>query len=136
MNDPSEALQRAIHAALTGDPSLQLLIGSPARVWDRPPANPVFPYITIGDDQVMGQDVQWTEDSLVYATVHGWSRKSDRGEVKRIGGCVRDILIVPFAIEGFTILYGKLRDGLTKEEPDGLTFHGIQTFEFRLSPAA
>lgn len=51
MNDHEGALQRGLRDWLRGDPTLQALVGAPARIWDTPPADPGFPFLTLGPSQ-------------------------------------------------------------------------------------
>jgi len=48
MSDHESALQRALIGWLRDDATVQALLGDPARVWDQPPGEPVFPYLTLG----------------------------------------------------------------------------------------
>lgn len=48
MSDHENALQEALIAHLRDDAALKALLGDPARVWDQPPGEPVFPHLLIG----------------------------------------------------------------------------------------
>lgn len=48
MIDHENALQKALIAHLRGDAALKALLGDPARIWDQPPAEPLFPHLQIG----------------------------------------------------------------------------------------
>jgi len=48
MMDHENALQKALIAHLRDDAALQALLGEPARIWDQPSAEPVFPHLLIG----------------------------------------------------------------------------------------
>ena len=52
------ALQMALIARLKADAAVQALLGEPARVWDSPPAEPVFPHLLIGrcESRAVGAD--------------------------------------------------------------------------------
>lgn len=50
--DPDRALQKAVIAALRGADSLSALLGSPPRVYDEPPAQPAYPYLTLSRAQI------------------------------------------------------------------------------------
>lgn len=45
--DPERALQKAVLAHLRADAALQPLLGDPPRVHDEPPADPVYPFVTL-----------------------------------------------------------------------------------------
>jgi hypothetical protein len=48
MSDHESALQKMLIARLASDATVKALLGDPARIWDEPPANPVWPYLLIG----------------------------------------------------------------------------------------
>lgn len=48
MKDHESALQKALIARLKADATMQALLGDPARIWDEPPTEPVWPYMTVG----------------------------------------------------------------------------------------
>lgn len=48
MTDHESALQKALIAHLRDDGALKALLGDPARIWDQPPAEPLFPHLLIG----------------------------------------------------------------------------------------
>ena len=41
-------ISKAIHALLSGHEEVQTVLGSPPRLYDSPPEDPVFPYLTYG----------------------------------------------------------------------------------------
>jgi Protein of unknown function (DUF3168) len=46
--DPERALQGGLFAALIAAPTLAPLLGTPPRVYDEPPLDPIYPYTTLG----------------------------------------------------------------------------------------
>ena len=45
---PDLALQGAVFARLAADATLPALIGAPARVYDQPPDDPIYPFVQMG----------------------------------------------------------------------------------------
>ena len=91
--DADSALQVAILANLVSQVSLQPLLGNPPRVYDEPPLDLVYPFITLGSSQTRpygGQidpvSLEATEHaiSLTIASVSGGTE-----EVKTLLGLVR-----------------------------------------------
>ncbi len=75
-------LQKAIHASLVGDASLSSLIGG--RVFDRPPQDAAFPFVTLGDTDVE-PDGAGSEGAAIHRlALSVWSRARGRREVKEI----------------------------------------------------
>lgn len=121
------ALQSAFFTALTGLPDLTALVG--AQIYDAVPQDAQPPYVTIGDDTV----VPWeTQDHLGYdatVTIHSWSRARGRQEVKAIqdviaGRLHHSTLLVTGAT--VSLLEEEMRDSF--QDPDGITYHGVQRF--------
>ena len=146
--DPAYGAQIAIYAALSSSAEVQAAVGAARAqaqfVYDSAavPADPQtlritadFPYITIGEDQVVGDESQYHDGSEIFAKVEIWSRAVDFLEAKAIAGAVRDALSQPLAIAGHTTVAWKFRGALTRTEPDGLTRRIIQTFRYLTEPA-
>lgn len=51
MNGHENALQAALIAALKADTVVQALLGDPARIWDRPPEAPAWPWLRLGEGE-------------------------------------------------------------------------------------
>ena len=91
--DADSALQVAILAKLVSQASLQPLLGNPPRVYDEPPLDLVYPFVTLGSSQtrpygglVDPVSLEATEHaiSLTIASVSGGTE-----EVKTLLGLVR-----------------------------------------------
>lgn len=126
-----DQLQVAIYERLT---TLNICDG---RIYDRVPENADFPYVTIGDEDVLddGNDclVEWD----VAATIHIWSRPSSgsKREVKQIMGKVQRGLCDPtLPVTGYAISLALLQQARAFRDPDGLTEHGVLTIQFTLYP--
>lgn len=135
MNDPSLPLQAAVYAALVAE------LGSAAGVHDRVPLDQAgkvtadFPYVHIGEDQVVSDADQCHDASTAYATVHVWSRAVGKVEAKTIMARVCSALDTRLTLTGFEIVAHGVDDGprhLT--DADGVTSHSIATFYYRLGP--
>lgn len=75
-------LQKAIHANLVGDASLSSLVGG--RVYDRPPQDAAFPFVTLGDTEVE-PDGAGSEGAAIHRlALSVWSRARGRREAKEI----------------------------------------------------
>lgn len=123
MSDPSDALQAALVTALK---AAQIAAG---RIYDTVPTNPVFPYVQIGDDQVIGDDVECAEISAITTRIHVWSRAIGFPECKEICGAVRSALrATPLVLAGFTVAETRFEQTQYLRDPDGLTRHGVIEF--------
>lgn len=138
MSDPCAALQMAIVTALKADAALDALIEG--RVYDfvpdpvKPATTPTFPYLTVGDGQVIGDDNDCADQSEVFFQVHAWSRKPGYPEVKSIAGAVRSaIKAAALSLAGFTITVTQFTQSRFIKDPDGLTRHAVVEFRFLIT---
>lgn len=91
--DADSALQVAVLARLVSEASLQPLLGNPPRIYDEPPLDLVYPFITLGSSQTrpygglvdpVGLEATEHAISLTIASVSGGTE-----EVKTLLGLVR-----------------------------------------------
>lgn len=142
--DPAYALQEGVYAALTTSPDVMALFAPAApRVYDRVPAGPdgkvtaEFPYLTIGDDQLIGMTNQAIDPTEVFAKVEIWSRpkSGSKGEVKQLAGAVRTALCANIALAGHQVITNTFHGATYRREADGLTEHAILTIRYLTQPA-
>jgi hypothetical protein len=131
MSDPSLALQGAVVARLKADAPVAALIGT--RVYDEVPTSATFPYVVVGDGQVIGDDDDCADVSEVTFQVHAWTRSpADTGwpKSKQIAAAVRTAMKAPFTLVGFDVLLGEFTQIQFLKDPDGLTRHAMVEFRF------
>lgn len=135
MSDPSLALQGAIVAALQGAVAVTSLVGD--RIYDQvprpvPPATgPTFPYITVGDGQVLGDDTEDCGDgSEVVLQIDAWSRAIGYPQVKQIAAAIRSALKIVPTLSGFDVSVVEYVQTQFLRDPDGLTRHAALTFRY------
>ncbi len=127
------ALQKGIYAALTGFPAL---VGG--RVYDRVPEGREFPYITIGDEQVLDDGNVCEDGWEVFSDVHVWSRSSagSKVEAKDLAALVVERLVTTApTVFGFIVVISALESSRTLRDPDGMTEHAVITVRHVLQPA-
>jgi len=88
MIDHENALQKALISHLAGDAAVGALLGEPARIWDQPPDDPVFPHLLIGrcESRPVGADGGGVEQALTLTCV---SRFRGGEEAKAVLAAVR-----------------------------------------------
>ena len=79
--DPERALQQALLTQLKANADLALLLGNPLRVYDEPPADIVYPYVSLGRSETRpwgGLDGERLEHvlSLTVVSVFGGSEEA------------------------------------------------------------
>jgi len=116
-------LQQAIYTELSGYAPL------PAPVYDDVPQDGSFPYVVIGDDSF----ADWSTDTELGATsvltVHTWSRLRGRKETKELQGHIETALNrATLSATGYNFVSLDLLSSESFLDSDGLTRHGVQTF--------
>lgn len=132
MSDPSLALQEKIVALLKTHAPLAAEVG--ARVYDEPPTAPQFPYVTVGDGDVLGDDTEDCGDgSEVTLQVDAWSRGPGYPEVKRIAAAIRAALKTAPVLTGFEVSVVEFVRAAFLRDPDGMTRHAALQFRYLIT---
>lgn len=133
MSDPSLPLQGGLVALLKSGGG----VGTGERVYDSVPDAPSFPYISLGDDQVVGDDNDCSEISEVFCRIHVWSRAIGYPETKQIADAIRSRLRVTApTVTGFSVDVVHFQQIQFLRDEDGKTRHAVVEYRFLLSPAA
>lgn len=131
MSDPSLPLQAAVVALLKADATVVNLVEQ--RVYDAPPAGALFPYVTLGDGQTLGDDRECADASEVFFQINVWSRAVGWPEAKGIAAAVRAAMKAPIAIADFTITVTEFRQAQPLRDPDGLTRRVMIEYRFLIT---
>lgn len=129
-------IQTGVYEALTGDSSL---VSAVVGVYDNvlQPNNAAaasdFPYITIGEDVLTEWDTDTETGADVTITIHTWSRKPGRKEVKEIQAIIYNILHRGvITVNNYHLVGIDWIESQSILDSDGHTRHGIQTFRITL----
>ena len=127
----SYELQVGIYNKLVGDAPL---MGSIVGVFDNHPQdgdggdNSIFPYITIGDDDLVAWDTDTETGTEATVNIHVWSRGNSRLETKQVQQLIYDALHRDtITMTGYTVVGIDLTNQGAARDPDGITIHGVQT---------
>lgn len=131
MASPSVSLGGKIQATLKADAGLTALV-SP-RVYDRVPASPVFPYVTVDIDDLTEDDDGCGKHWTCSIMVHAWSRSGNSLQSRAINGAVRAALDTITTVTDYRVNYSQFRQERNLVDPDGLTNHGVVVYEFSLA---
>lgn len=121
---------RAVHNGLADDIGVQNMLGYPARLYDNPPEDPLFPYLTYGPIRSEDNSADGARLTMHLMTLHVWSRYSGRAEALLLMG------IIAAAINQAPLPLGGGPDGAVLvsrhiiytdvfRDSDGQTLHGI-----------
>jgi Protein of unknown function (DUF3168) len=129
MSDPSLELQSAIVAKLKADAGVQAIVGQ--RIYAEVPANPTFPYISLGDNQVLPDKADCIDGTECFWQLDGWSRSHSGPEEKQISkaivACIDDQALV---LTGYAAIVVELNRVDYLRDPDGITRHVAVNFRF------
>ena len=121
-------LQGAIVARLRADATVASLVNG--RIYDSVPANPVFPYVTIGPIDSNEDDADCITSMDVAQQIDCWSRATGFPECKKVVDAVRAALH-DYSLDLATnaLVFFEHRTTRITRDPDGITSHGILGFE-------
>ena len=131
-------LQGAIVQALKADPAVTALVAG--RIYDQPPTNAVFPYITYGPSTYVRDDAGCINGYQAFVQLDVWSRAVGNPEALKIADAVEhalhDVDLV-LTTNAFVFINHVQTD--TARDPDGLTTHGVirlEAFAEQMPPPA
>ncbi len=121
-------LQKAIYARLTTYPAL---VG--VKVYDRPPADTPYRYITIGEADVHNDEVTCKRAWRVYIQIDAWSDTPGYPEVNDWAYSIEEALHhFPLQLPSFRLIDISHTNTPNTRAPDGLTSHAICEFLARV----
>lgn len=133
MSDVASEMQAAVVAALKAAGV------AGGRIYDRVPPNAAFPYVAIGEIQIVDDGADCIEAVEVFVTLHVWSRSEDavgKPETHRLQGAIRNALHrTDPALATWRLVEMTVRDQRQMDDPDGVTVHGITTLRALVDPA-
>jgi Protein of unknown function (DUF3168) len=83
-------LQKAVHAALVADAALSALVA--ARIYDRPPADVAFPFVALGDTEIVPDGAGSDGAAVHRLSFSVWSQAQGRRETKEIMSALDAVL--------------------------------------------
>lgn len=136
MRDAQVPLQRAIVAAGKNDPGVSGLIAG--RLFDRVPANALFPYSSFGRMETIGGGGSCDTGIEIDVQIDSWSRAVGTVEAKTIGAAWAALLSrrEALTVEGFRVSLVRVLSLNGQSGLDGLTSQSILRVRFYLSPQA
>lgn len=123
---PELALARALRSALLADAGCRAVLGNPPRIYDEQPAEPIYPFATLGDVQSRPADAASAEGLDHAVTLHAWSRHGGKSEALQVIAALRAALHDrAIAVSGrrLVLLLASFADVF--RAGDGRSFHGV-----------
>jgi hypothetical protein len=123
-------LQQGLRAALAADAGVTALVG--ARIYDKPPHSPTYPFIRFGDFDVDHNDTNCTLSAFVTVSVEAHSRSiSGSIEVQRIVEAVRAVLHrseSSVTLANYALIELIEQTSLVTRDTDGEAFTGVTVY--------
>jgi Protein of unknown function (DUF3168) len=125
MPSSSWALQKAIYAVISTDPTLLDLLGAP-RIYDDVPQATDPPYLTLGQSTVNDWSTGTEDGDEHLLTLHIWSLADGRRETHAIIDALRAALHDrALVLDGHQLINLRYVYSDARREADGETYHGI-----------
>ena len=135
MSSASAALRAAIHDALSADSALTALLGI-AKIYDEPPREAVFPYVTLGEARVSDFSTGTEPGEEHQITLHAWSRQGGHREAHLISGALLQALDdAPLTLTDHRLVNLRFAVADVRREADGRTYHALLRFRAMTEPA-
>lgn len=139
MSDPAYAMQQAIVTALKASSPLATAMGGTATIYDQVAADPVYPFIRVGEDQSLDDSNGCSDGWEFLATFHIFARQIEglgaRPLAKRIGAALVTAAKGVGAATGFVIADQNLESTRYYMEDDGITAHGVVVIRYLIDAA-
>jgi len=95
------------------------------------PANPTFPYISVGDNQVLPDKADCIDGTEIFWQFDGWTRSHTGPEEKQISkAVVAAIDDQDLTLSGYAAIVVELNTINYLHDPDGITRHVAINFRF------
>ncbi|MCB1453549.1 MAG: DUF3168 domain-containing protein [Rhizobiaceae bacterium] len=136
MTAPAAEVQKAIHAALSGDAGVLALLGG-ARVYDHAPPNVPFPYITFGRTSIYDWSTGTESGTEQLLTLHVWSKGKGKKEAHALVDAVGERLNdADLALDGHELVNLRLEFSEVRFDEDQSVHHGLLRFRAVTEPSA
>lgn len=120
------ALAAALRATAMADAGVKAVLGDPARIYDDPPPDPVFPYVTLGRVESRPADATDVPATDHAVTLHAWSRHGGRAEAVDVIAALRNALHdVWFDVPGRRLVFVFAQFADVFRSGDARTTHGV-----------
>ena len=135
MTDATAALRAAIHDALVADSALTGMLGG-AKIYDEPPRESAFPYVTLGEARVSDFSTGTEPGEEHQITLHAWSRQGGHREAHMISGALLQALDdAPLTLADHRLVNLRFAVADVRREADGRTYHALVRFRAMTEPA-
>lgn len=131
-----------LHQFFTQDPIVKNLFGTPPRIYDYTPEDPVYPYMTYGTVRSEDRSADEAEILSHTVTLHLWSRYSGRAEVLDLLATLSERFDAisadqgDYKINGLNVLYVDVFRARDNRTQHGLIRLSVQTETLIMEPSS
>ncbi|MEX0955435.1 MAG: DUF3168 domain-containing protein [Rhizobiaceae bacterium] len=135
MTAPAAEVQKAIHAALSGDATLVSLLGD-THVYDQAPPDVPFPYVTFGRTSVYDWSTGTESGTEQLLTLHVWSKGKGKKEALALMDAISATLNdAALALDGHHLVNLRLEFSEVLFDEDQSVHHGLLRFRAVTEPS-
>ena len=126
-------LQSAVYSLLSGDSSLDTLIGD-GRIYDSvAPQDSAYPYVVIGMETVTDLGTKTLDGNLYNLNIEVWSQYRGQKQIKEVMERIYNLVNnVSISVSCADSVMSYISSTTTKTEVDGITRHGIVNVDFTI----
>ena len=126
-------LQSAVYSLLSGDSSLDTLIGD-GRIYDSvAPQDSAYPYVVIGMETVSDVGTNTLDGNIYNLNIEVWSQYRGQKQIKEVMERIYNLVNnVSISVSGADSVMSNVNNTTTMVEVDGITRHGIVNVDFTI----
>ena len=126
-------LQSAVYSLLSGDSSLDTLIGD-GRIYDSvAPQDSAYPYVVIGMETVSDVGTNTLDGNIYNLNIEVWSQYRGQKQIKEVMERIYNLVDnVSISVSGADSVMSYVNNTTTMVEVDGITRHGIVNVDFTI----
>ena len=126
-------LQSAVYSLLSGDSSLDTLIGD-GRIYDSvAPQDSAYPYVVIGMETVSDAGTNTLDGNIYNLNIEVWSQYRGQKQIKEVMERIYNLVNnVSISVSGADSVMSYVSSTTTMTEVDGITRHGIVNVDFTI----
>ncbi len=126
-------LQSAVYSLLSGDSSLDTLIGD-GRIYDSvAPQDSAYPYVVIGMETVSDAGTNTLDGNIYNLNIEVWSQYRGQKQIKEVMERIYNLVNnVSISVSGADSVMSYVNNTTTMVEVDGITRHGIVNVDFTI----
>ena len=118
-------LQSILYSTLNGDSTLDGIVGN-NRIFDNVPQDTDYPYVVIGNINVINRGTKSLDGNEYNVDIDVWSTYRGKKEISEAMERIYELLHdTTYTVSGANMVISQVRNTITLVENDGITRHGV-----------